>query len=346
MERYSFRNDYSELAHTDVLKALMSVKDNQYGGYGLDVHSENAVKLIKKVINREDVDIHFIGGGTQANLVVLSAILRSHEAVIACETGHIATHETGAIEATGHKVCTVKTEDGKLRVEQIEEILKIHQDEHMVKPKAVFISLSTEIGTIYTKKELQEIHTCCRDNDLYLYMDGARIAAGINSKDCDLTYEDIANLVDVFYFGGTKNGALFGEAIVICNDGLKTDFRYSLKQRGGMLAKGAALGIQFEALFTNNLYDNNAVHANTMAYRLADGIRNLGYEFLTEVQSNQIFPIFPNGVVEGLKKKYEFHEWVNLGEKTAIRLVTSFATPVEVVDTFIAYLSSLTGSRN
>lgn len=341
MEKYSFKNDYSSLIHPTVLRALTESATKQFDGYGLDVHSLYATHLIRKKIQKEDVDIHFVSGGTQANLIVLSSLLRSYEAVISCSSGHIATHETGAIESTGHKVCTVDSTDGKITVSQIKSVVENHTDEHMVKPKVVFISQSTELGTIYSKKELKDIKDYCSKQELYIYMDGARIAAAVNSRESDLSYADIAGLVDVFYLGGTKNGALFGEAIVICNDNLKDNFRYSLKQKGGMLAKGAAIGIQFEALLTDNVYDQNALHANAMAYRLADGITAIGYKLLNKVETNQIFPIFPKEIVKKLYLNYDFHEWADLKGSVAIRLVTSFDTPIEAVDGFITYLKAL-----
>ncbi|MCL1831242.1 MAG: aminotransferase class V-fold PLP-dependent enzyme [Oscillospiraceae bacterium] len=339
MKKYSFKNDYSSLAHYEVLSALSEAVKTQHEGYSEDIHSQNAAALIKCRVNQSNVDVHFVSGGTIANLIVFSAILRPHEAVIACDSGHISTHEAGAIEGTGHKICTVSSVDGKLTAAQIESVVLAHTDEHMVKPKAVFISQSTELGTVYTKSELCDIYASCRANDLYLYIDGARIAAAINSRVCDMTYSDIAESVDVFYLGGTKNGALLGEAIVICNDDLKKEFRHIIKQRGGMLAKGATIGVQFEALFKNNLYDDLAKHSNAMAYRLAEGIKELGYEFLVEVESNQIFPIFPSKVVEKLMQNYDFHEWVKLSDKTAIRLVTSFDTHKSVIDEFLDELS-------
>jgi len=340
--KYSFKNDYSEIAHPRVIKALEAVGSCQFEGYGLDEHSSNAVKLIKDIIKSNSADIHFVSGGTHANLIVLSSILRPHEAVIACDSGHISIHETGAIEATGHKVLTAFEDDGKLRTDSIDRVVKSHTDEHMVKPKAVFISHATEIGTVYTKEELTRISRYCKEHDLYLYMDGARIASGVNSKYCDLTYADIATLVDVFYFGGTKNGALFGEAIVLCNEEIKKDFRFSLKQRGGLLAKGAILGIQFEELFKDGLYDSLAVYANNAALRLAEGINESGVGFMSDVQSNQIFPIFSNELIKRLESSYMFHKWKKVNDdSTIIRLVTSWATPVEAIESFIENLSRL-----
>ena len=339
--KYSFKNDYSELAHPYVLVALSAIGDKQFEGYGLDEYSLRASNLIKVKIGKPSADVHFISGGTQANLIVISSILRPHEAVIACEIGHIFVNEAGAIEATGHKICTAKGSNGKLDVSGIKMIVETHTREHMVKPRLVFISQSTEIGSVYTKAELVAISEYCKNNGLYLYLDGARLGAGLSSHACDLSYADVAELVDVFYIGGTKNGALFGEAIVICNDDLKQDFRYHLKQKGALLAKGASVGIQFEALFENNgfsLYDELAKHAYDRAMELASGIKKQDYEFLCDVETNQIFPIFPTELTEKLRDLYDFHDWQQTG---AIRLVTSWATPKSIVGEFLEDLKRL-----
>ena len=339
--KYSFKNDYSELAHPNVLKALSDVGNKQFEGYGLDEHSFKASEIIKAEIAKPSADVHYISGGTQANLVVISSALRPHEAVIACESGHIFIHEAGAIEATGHKICTAKVDDGKLSAGDIKTIVNFHSDEHMVKPRLVFISQSTEVGSVYTKAELRAISEYCRNNNLYLYLDGARLGAGLNSRACDLTYGDIADLVDAFYIGGTKNGALFGEAIVICKDELKADFRFHLKQKGALIAKGASIGVQFEALFENGLYDELARHANDMALKLADGIVKQGHGFLLEAETNQIFPIFPAETNEKLHNMYDFYDWRQIGDMTAVRLVTSWATPENIINEFLNDLALL-----
>ena len=318
-----------------VLDALSAIGCEQFEGYGLDVHSLRAIELIRSKIGTPSADVHFISGGTHANLTVISSALRPYEAVIAPESGHIFMHETGAIEATGHKVCTVKGNNGKLGADDVERIVCEHSDEHMVKPRLVYISQSTESGAVYKKEELESISGYCRRNDLYLYLDGARLGAAINSPACDLTYCDIANLTDAFYFGGTKNGALFGEAIVICNDGLKNDFRFQLKQRGALLAKGAGIGIQFEMLFRDGLYDDLARHANSMAFRLAKGIGEAGFEFLYPVETNMIIPVFPAKIAEKLHRLYDFYDWENTGSMTSARIVTSWATTERIIDEFL-----------
>jgi len=231
---YSFRNDYSEGAHPDILKALISNNLSQQEGYGDDEFCKNAAKNIKKLIANEKSDIHFVSGGTQANLLVISSILRPYESVIAPNTAHIEVHETGAIEAVGHKINLINTDNGKIYPHQIQEVLDFHVDEHMVKPKLVFISNSTEIGSVYTKDELKSLSVFCKKNALYLYLDGARLGAALCSPKNDLSIAELSELLDVFYIGGTKNGALLGEAIVINNDKIKTDFRFMMKQKGAL----------------------------------------------------------------------------------------------------------------
>ncbi|ABR36265.1 threonine aldolase family protein [Clostridium beijerinckii] len=333
---YSFKNDYSEGAHSRILNALVETNLEQTDGYGTDQYTERSVNLLKKKIDREDVDIHLLVGGTQVNLTAISAFLRPHQAAIGADTSHINCHETGAIEATGHKVITMKTNDGKLTPNLIQNVVDSHSDEHMVQPKLVYISNSTELGTLYTKAELIDLHDCCKRNKLLLYLDGARLGSALVAEENDLTLADIAKLVDAFYIGGTKSGALFGEALVICNDELKEDFRYFIKQKGGLLAKGRLLGIQFEELFKDDLYFELAKHANKMALMLKGAIVDEGYKFLTESFTNQQFPIFPNNLIEKLSEKYSFNiERVIDSNYTAIRLVTSWATKEEIVLEFI-----------
>ena len=336
---YSFKNDYSEGAHPNILQALAETNAEQQAGYGEDDYSKRASNILRKEVQDENSDIHFVSGGTQANLIVIASILKPYESVIAADTGHINTHEAGAIEATGHKINTVATKNGKLSPEKIEPLLEHHTDEHMVKPKLVFISNSTELGTIYTKRELSELYSFCKANDLLLYLDGARLGSALCSAKNDLSLAELSNLVDVFYIGGTKNGALCGEAIIINNDDLKDDFRFHLKQRGALFAKGRVLGIQFVELFKDDLFFSLAEHANVMADKLSQNIASLGYEFLTETNSNQLFPIFPNELIDKLSEKYSFHVWSEINnQRSAIRLVTSWATKEKMVDRFISDL--------
>ncbi len=336
MDKYSFKNDYSEGAHPKILEALSCTNFLQEVGYGEDDYCKEAVKLIRKKIQNPKADIYFVSGGTQANLIVISSILKPYESVISATTGHIVVHEAGAIEATGHKINTIETKDGKLKPHDIKSVIDFHTDEHMVKPKMVFISNSTEIGSIYSKKELKELSKFCKQHSLFLYLDGARIGSALSSEKNDLTLSELSKLVDIFYIGGTKNGALLGEAIIINNDELKENFKFHLKQKGALLAKGRVLGIQFFELFKDNLFLELGKHANLMASKLASEIKKMNYNFLIEPVSNQIFPILPNKLIEKLGKKYGFYVWKKIDNKSsAIRLVTSWATKEEFVNQFI-----------
>lgn len=336
MNLYSFKNDYSEGCHPDLLIALSQNNKSQQIGYGEDYYCLEAAKLIREKCGNEDLSVHFVSGGTQANLLVIAAALMPYESVISASSGHIHVHETGAVEATGHKIQTVSTEDGKLRPVDIQTILDKFEDEHTVKPRLVYISNSTEIGSIYSKKELSDLYHYCKSNSLLLFLDGARLGSALTSTSNDLNLVDIAALTDVFYIGGTKNGALFGEAIVIKNLELKSHFRFHLKQRGALLAKGRALGIQFQELFKNNLFYELGHHANKMAMKLTEAISAQGYTFLTDPVSNQIFPILPNSLIRELNKSFEFYVWKKVDEyHSAIRLVTSWATEEDAVDALI-----------
>ena len=338
---YSFKNDYSEGAHPEILKLLLETNMEQAEGYGLDPYSSQAIQIMKSLIQREDADVHLIPGGTQTNLIAISAFLRPHEAVISAATGHILVHETGAIEATGHKVLSVETADGKLRPSDIKGAVCAHTDEHMVKPRLVYISNSTEVGSVYSRNELEELHACCRENSLLLYMDGARLGSALCSEGNDVELADLSRLTDAFYIGGTKNGALFGEALVICNNSLKSDFRFLIKQRGALLAKGRTIGIQFLALFRDNLYFSLARHANNMASLLRQGIRDAGHAFLSESPSNQIFPIFPNRLIQKLLLNFDFYVWKEIdSEHSAVRLVTSWAAEKETMLRFVDAVKS------
>lgn len=338
---YNFKNDYSEGAHPTVLEALNKTNLIQAEGYGEDQYCDEAKNQILELLNTKTSAVHFVSGGTQANLIVISSLLKPYESVIAAESGHIATHETGAIEATGHKINTVLSKNGKLYPKDIKAQVEYHSDEHMVKPAMVYISNTTELGTVYTKKELSDIYETCKRYNLYLFMDGARLAPALTSPVNDLSLEDITHLTDVFYIGGTKNGILLGEAIVINNPDLQENFRYAMKQRGALLAKGRIFGIQFSALFKNNLFFDLAQHANNMAMKLAEGIKKQGYDFLNEPVSNQIFPILPNELINQLSKKFGFYVWAPFNDThSIIRLVTSWASKEEMIDNFIKELQA------
>lgn len=339
---YSFRNDYSEGAHPRILQKLLQTNTTQQAGYGEDEYSREAKDLLRGKMNNPGAGIYFVSGGTQANLIVIAALLRTHEAVISAQSGHIFVHETGAIESTGHRVIAVKTTDGKLSPLHIEQVLEEYAlRPHMVRPRMVYISNSTETGTIYTKTELAALSVLCRSRGLHLYMDGARLGHALTAADNDLTLADIAQLTDVFYIGGTKNGALLGEAIVFNTPDLATDFDYILKQKGALLAKGRLLGVQFLELFKDDLYFTLARHANTMAMKIVEAIKALGYSFLTTTTTNQIFPVLPQDVLKRLEEKYLFYVWQKMDDTySAIRLITSWTTEETIVDEFIADLKS------
>lgn len=338
---YSFSNDYSEGGHPNVLDLMLKSNLQQNLGYGCDVHCDRAKKYLKELIDNYDVDIHFVAGGTLTNLLVVSSFLRPHQAVISADSGHIIGHESGAIEATGHKVICVPGIGGKITPEDINICIKQNSEEYSPRPKMVYISNSTELGTVYTKKELMDIHNLCKEENLLLYLDGARLGSALMSKVNDLTLKDISDLVDVFYIGGTKNGALIGEALVITREDLKEDFRRLLKQRGAMLSKGFVMGMQFEALFKDNLYFELASYANEMAEQIIDTLRKHGYYFLAEPCSNQVFPILSNELIEELSKEFSFNLQEEIDENnSAIRLVTSWATTQESVDALISFFDT------
>lgn len=333
MMKYSFRNDYSELCHPAMLEALNFAMQEQNSGYGLDIHSENAKKLIQQRLQSSDCDIHFVTGGTQANLSIISHILRPFEAVLTCETGHIYVHETGAIEGTGHKVYPVQGKDGKIYPEDIEKIVKLHSNEHMVKIGMVYISQSTEIGTVYHYKELKQLYDTCKKYHLYLFIDGARLSSGLAAS--DVKFYQLKDLCDCMYIGGTKIGMLSGEAIVIFNEKLKPYFRYHLKNKGALLAKGFVIGIQFERAFQDDLYFQLGKQENEVASYLKEQLQNIGVQFLADSPTNQIFPIFTKEQVELLSTMYEFEIWEEVGENIAIRFVTSWATTKQICDELI-----------
>ena len=345
MLKHLFFNDYSEGAHPRVLELLAQTNLDQEDGYGNDTLCRRAAALLLKQTGNPGAAVHFVPGGTHANQIALAAMLRPHESVIAADSAHINVHEAGAIEATGHKINLVPTVDGKLSADQVREVVGRHTDEHMVKPRAVFVSQSSEVGTIYSKDELEALSRVCREHHLYLYLDGARLGSALTCRAADLDLADLGRLVDMFYVGGTKNGALIGEAMVINNPTMQVDFRFHLKQRGALLAKGRILGCQFLTLFQDGLYFELARHANAMAERLAKGIRDLGYAFLTPPTTNQIFPVFPDALIAALQKLYGFYVWSRVGpHRSAVRLVTSWATQEARVLEFLQDLARFPSS--
>jgi len=342
--KHLFYDDYSEGAHPRILEAMQRTNLQQEPGYVMDSFALEATRLIQKRFGCPEADVHFVASGTQANLCVLSAILEPWESVIAADSGHINQHEAGAIEATGHKINIVKGADGKVRPHEVQDVVEMHNFDQMVVPKAVYISQSTELGTVYTTAELTALSEKCKEHRLYLYVDGARLGAALTARDGDLDPATLAHLVDVFYIGGTKNGALIGEAIVIVNPQLKDHFRFNLRQRGGLLAKGRAVSLQFQELFRDNLYFDIAQEANLLAQQLAVGIKECGYQLLVDAPTNQVFPIFPNEVIERLQQDYGFHFWEKFDEQSSIiRLVTSWATEESHVTGFLADLQQVQG---
>lgn len=329
---YNFQSDYLEGCAPEILEEIIKANSKQSVGYGEDEYCNEASELIKEKIGRNDVDIHFVPGGTPCNLLAIASSLRPYEAVIAATTGHISVHETGAIEATGHKIIEINHVDGKVTPTGIIKACEAHSDEHMVKPAMVFISNPTEFGSIYSLDELKVLREICNHYGLYLYMDGARLASALALKEYNVTLNDIASLCDMFYIGGTKNGALLGEAMVIVNDNLKKNFRYILKQRGQMLAKGRLLGITFKTMFTNDLYLKLARHANKTANALRYVFSAFNIKEYIESPTNQTFVILENSVVEKLQKNYLFNIWGKYDEGHMVcRFVTSWCTKEDAI---------------
>ncbi len=341
-----FNNDYSEGCHSAVLQRLLETNMVQTPGYGMDGYCAAAADMIRKLCKNDSLAVHFLVGGTQTNLTVISAALRPHQGVIGANTAHVQVHETGAIEATGHKVLSLPSEDGKITADQIEKAVDAHftdeAAEHMVQPKMVYISNPTELGTIYSLAELEAISASCKKHGLYLFLDGARLGYGLTANGNDVTMADLSRLCDVFYIGGTKVGALFGEAVVISNSAIAEDFRYLIKQHGGMLAKGRLLGIQFSALLDNNLYFKIAKHANTLADQLRDTLERLGYQLLVPGVTNQVFPVLPDALLERLSKSFSFTEQQRVDEShRAVRFCTSWATTQDNMDALCQALIKL-----
>ena len=341
-----FQCDYNEGAHPLILQRLTETNMEQTVGYGEDPYCEQARELIRKACQNDNIDVHFLVGGTQTNTTVIAHTLRPYQGVLCATSGHINVHETGAIEATGHKVLAMASADGKITSTQVEEAMMAHLSEdgpeHMVQPGMVYLSFPTEVGTIYTLSELEAISKVCRKYALPLFVDGARLGYGLCSPENDITLPQLARLADVFYIGGTKVGALFGEAVVITNETLKRDFRYSIKRHGGMLAKGRLLGIQFATLFTDDLYMQIAQHAIDEAMRIKQALQEVGIGFLIDSPTNQQFPIFSNPQLEVLGKKYRFSIWQQMDAgHTAVRICTSWGTKSKNVDLLIEDIKRL-----
>ena len=338
-----FDSDYLEGCHPSILKRLQDTNFEQTPGYGLDPHCERAAALIRTACDAPEAAVHFLVGGTQTNATVISSILRPYQGVIASSCAHINVHETGAIEHSGHKVLALPATEGKISAQQIRQALEDHYTdpnaEHMVQPAMVYLSFPTELGTIYSKEELTAISAVCRDWEIPLFIDGARLGYGLESSANNLLLKDIATLADIFYIGGTKQGALFGEAVVIANKDLQKEFRYNIKQGGGMLAKGRLLGIQFETLFEDSLYFKLSRQADKLAEDLTERLRRKGYSFLVEGHTNQVFPILDNATIDRLSEDFGFEVWQKVDEShSAVRFCTSWASTPEMVKALLAAL--------
>ena len=341
-----FNCDYLEGAHPAIMEKLMETNFEQTPGYGEDIYCQQARELICEKCGVKDAYVQFLVGGTQTNLTVIASILKPYQGVLSANTGHINVHETGAIEATGHKVLALVSEDGKVTAEMVQTAYDAHwadeSHEHIVQPGMVYISHPTENGTLYQKDELKALYETCTKLGLPLFLDGARLGYGLASEGTDLTLQDVAAYTDVFYIGGTKVGALFGEAVVITNQELSKDFRYMIKQRGGMLAKGRLLVIQFLTLMEDNLYEKIAKKAVGQAMRLKEAFVEKGYPLLYDSYTNQQFPIMPNCQLEELREKYSFELWCAMDEEySAVRFCTSWATKDEDVELLINELNLL-----
>ncbi len=343
-----FNCDYSEGAHPRILEKLAQTNLEQAPGYGQDTYCRQAADLIKSLCQTPQAEVHFLAGGTQTNLTVIAACLRPYQTVISADSGHINVHETGAIEATGHRILTVPEQNGKLTAEQIARCCKEHwlddNPEFAPQPKLVYISFPTEYGTLYSKEELSAIRRVCDENNLFLFADGARLGYGLEAPGNDVTLADLAACCDVFYIGGTKIGALLGEAVVIVNPKLQKDFRYFMKQKGAMLAKGRILGIQFLALFEDGLYFKLSKHADEMAQIIRQACAECGFEFLYDSPTNQQFPIMPNDLIKQLEELYAFSHTKRLDHRrSAIRICTSWATRREDVEQLVADIHKYAG---
>ncbi len=336
---YNFKNDYNQGCHENILKRLQIENQTSFDSYGEDKISNMAKEKIKTILKNEECELHFLSGGTQTNLVTISSVLKPYQGVISAVTGHIYVHETGAIEATGHQIIPVKTKDGKIKAEQVEEMMIQHKNnenyEHSVQPGLVYISNPTEVGTIYRKEELVALNQVCSKYDIPLYMDGARLSSALTAKENNVEFQDLCKLCDLFYIGGTKCGGFLGECLVIANKSYQKDFRYMMKQRGALLAKGFLLGIQFDELFTNNLYLQLGQYENHLADRISEKL-NGKITFYQKQYTNQVFLVLSNRKINELNKKYSFTIWDKIDDNyTAIRICVSWGIEACVVEELI-----------
>ncbi|MBR6768357.1 MAG: aminotransferase class I/II-fold pyridoxal phosphate-dependent enzyme [Clostridia bacterium] len=341
-----FENDYSCGAHPNVLKWMIKTNEDTTDVYSEDSYCDQARELIRSLCQAPNAAVHFLPGGTMTNLTMIAASLLPYQGVISSSVGHIEVHETGAIEAKGHKVLTIPSKDGKITAEEIKTIYDSHyadaSRERMVQPGMVYLTNPTEYGAIYTKEELAAISKVCRETELYLYVDGARLGYALTAEGNNLTLSDLAALCDAFYIGGTKHGALLGEALVITNDKLKKHFRYYIKQNGALLAKGRILGIQFLALFEDDIYFTTSQDANRKAMLLKNGIASLGYSFYVDSVTNQQFPILPTKMLEILSPNYTFSDMGKVDDTHSIaRFCTNFATSENDIQALLADIAKI-----
>ena len=333
----SFESDYTEGAHIKILERFIETNYEQLSGYGHDRYTDSAKEKIKKACGKDEAEVFLLTGGTQTNQIVIDTVLPAYAGVISADTGHVSAHEAGAIEFTGHKVLPIPHENGKLKAELVKKWIETFYADanfnHMVFPGMVYISHPTEYGTLYTKDELTALSSVCRKYDIPLYMDGARLGYGLMSEGTDLTLSDIADLTDIFYIGGTKVGALCGEAVVFTHNNAPKHFFTEIKQHGALLAKGRLLGIQFDTLFTDDLYFEISRHAIKMADKMRAIFKEKGYRFFMETVTNQIFIILENGKMEEIKKKVAFGFWEKYDDNhTVVRFASSWATDDEAVE--------------
>ena len=335
-KKYSFLDDYSEGAHPQVLNALFASNNTQETGYGGDSYSEEARQLIRQHLGRPNVGVFFVPSGTSANAISIAACLRPHEAVIAASSGHIVTRETGAVEASGHKIINVVPENGKLNPRNITRALDENWHfPHMAKPRLVYISNATEIGTVYTKAEMRAIKDVCEANNMLLFCDGARIGAAVASRKSDMDLRDILELTDIFWIGGTKNGALLGEAVIVKDTALAKEFEFYVKQHGSLLAKGRIMGVQFAELFREDLYFELAARANQAAEKLSHALLGAGFTLRAETETNQVFAILPLPLIQRLQQDFSFYIWETFDRQYAVvRLLTTWATDLSQLEKF------------
>ena len=340
-----FECDYGEGAHPQVMELLQNTNFEQTPGYGCDPWCDKASGLIRVACDAPDAEVHFVVGGTQANLMVIASILRPFEGAVSASTGHIHVHETGAVEATGHKILALPEKDGKITAEQIEDCLREYEEsttiEHVVKPGIVYLSQPTEYGTMYHKGELEAISKVCRAHGVPLFVDGARLAYALAAEDNDITLPDMARLCDIFYIGGTKVGCLFGEAVVFASKRYAEGFRMTMKQRGGMLAKGRLLGVQFSTLFTGGLYERMGKHADDLAMKVKKALKSKGIPLYYESSTNQQFCIMTEEQYDRLSKDFSFSDNGPVEGGRLIRICTSWATKEEDVDRLVADIKNL-----